>query len=196
MAQDKYQNFADLSHHERVGIDFRIRRTIRPAPAAIIAPHGGKIERGTSDIASEIAGDRYSVYCFEGLKQRDDWNLHITSTNFDEPSCLDLLAPCDLVISVHGLGGVQERVDVGGLDHELRDAICRSLEKSNFDAHFAEKGLYAGVAPENICNRGRRRAGVQLEITRALRDALMKTRQRMAAFAGAVRQSIDDALKS
>lgn len=70
MAADKYRNFADLIRHEREGIDFRICRTIQPARVAIIAPHGGEIEPSTSEIAVAIAGDRYRLYCFEGLKRR------------------------------------------------------------------------------------------------------------------------------
>lgn len=193
MVQDRYRNFADLIRHEREGIDFRICRTIRPASVAIIAPHGGKIERGTSEISSAIARDRYNLYCFEGLKRCGNLDLHITSTNYDEPTCLDLLSRCDVVVSVHGLGGEDKFVDVGGLDFKLRNTICGSLS-ARFDARVAETGRYAGVSPVNICNRGRGGAGVQLEITKALRDALLESSENMQAFADAVRQSIDDAL--
>jgi phage replication-related protein YjqB (UPF0714/DUF867 family) len=194
MAQDTYQNFADLIRHEREGIDFRICRTIRPAPVAVIAPHGGKIEPGTSEIASAIARDRYCLYCFEGLKRCGNFDLHITSTNFDEPNCLELLARCDVVVSVHGLNGEDKFVDVGGLDFRLRDAICNNLTNIGFDAHVAETGRYAGVSPANICNRGRGGAGVQLEITHVLRAALIESSDDMEALADAVRQAIDAAL--
>jgi phage replication-related protein YjqB (UPF0714/DUF867 family) len=64
---------------------------------------------------------------------------------------------------------------------------------ARFDARVTETGRYAGVSPANICNRGRRRAGVQLEITRVLRDALIESSDDMKAFTGAVMQAIDDA---
>jgi len=195
MAPDKHQNFAELIRHEREGVDFRICRTIRPAPAAIIAPHGGKIEPGTSEIASAIARDCYSLYCFRGLKRCGNLNLHIKSTNYDEPTCLELLARCDVVVSVHGLRGEDQFVDVGGLDFALRNTICGSLS-ARFDARVTKTGRYAGVSRANICNKGRRGAGVQLEITRALRDALSESSENMEAFAGAVRQAIDDVLQS
>ena len=195
MAADKYQNFAELIRHEREGVDFRICRTIRPSPVAIIAPHGGKIELGTSEIVSAIARDRYSLYCFEGLKRCGNGDLHITSTNFDEPGCLDLLARCDVVVSVHGLAKGRQRIDVGGFDFRLRNAICGSLS-ARFDARVAETGRYAGVSPANICNRGRGGAGVQLEITKTLRDALFESSENMEAFADAVRQAIEGALAS
>jgi phage replication-related protein YjqB (UPF0714/DUF867 family) len=57
---------------------------------AIIAPHGGKIEPGTSEIAAAIAGDDYSLYRFQGLRDRPREELHITSAKFDEPTC----GPC------------------------------------------------------------------------------------------------------
>jgi phage replication-related protein YjqB (UPF0714/DUF867 family) len=75
--QDKYRSFAELRESECEGIDFRICITDRAEPVAIIAPHGGKIESGTSEIATAIAGDCYSLYCFEGLRPRPHSDLHI-----------------------------------------------------------------------------------------------------------------------
>jgi hypothetical protein len=69
---------------------------------AIIAPHGGKIEPWTSAIATAIAADDYCLYCFEGRKRRENRDLHITSTHFDEPQCLTLVSGCDQVVAVHG----------------------------------------------------------------------------------------------
>jgi phage replication-related protein YjqB (UPF0714/DUF867 family) len=50
----------------------------------IIAPHGGKIEKWTSEIATALAGDDYNLYLFEGLKRAKNRDLHITSSRFDE----------------------------------------------------------------------------------------------------------------
>jgi len=94
---DRYANFAELSRSERESVDFRICCTRRELGIAIIAPHGGKIEQGTSRIASAIAGSEYSVYCFEGLKPSGNSVLHITSTRFDEPRCVDLVSASDFV---------------------------------------------------------------------------------------------------
>ena len=87
------------------GVDFSIRVMPRETSAAIIAPHGGMIEPGTSDIAAAIAGNDYGLYCFEGLRDRPHRDLHITSANFREPKCVELVAGCDLVVAVHGLDG-------------------------------------------------------------------------------------------
>ena len=53
----------------------------------IIAPHGGRIEVGTSELAALIAADEHNLFSFEGLKPRGhNRELHITSRCF-EPKC-------------------------------------------------------------------------------------------------------------
>jgi phage replication-related protein YjqB (UPF0714/DUF867 family) len=84
-ADDKYRDFAALSRTEREGVDFDIVCRARSSAVAVIAPHGGKIESGTSEIATAVAGDDFNLYCFQGLKPRHNTSLHITSGRFDEP---------------------------------------------------------------------------------------------------------------
>jgi phage replication-related protein YjqB (UPF0714/DUF867 family) len=67
-----------------------------------VAPHGGGIEPGTSELADAIAGSDLSFYTFEGLKSSGNTDLHITSTRFDEPMCLTLLASSSVVVTLHG----------------------------------------------------------------------------------------------
>jgi phage replication-related protein YjqB (UPF0714/DUF867 family) len=191
MAADRYGSFDELRRAEREGVDFRIRVTRRETPVAIIAPHGGKIEPGTSEIAEAIAGDDFNLYCFEGLVKRPHRDLHITSTNFRESQCVELVAACDQVVAVHGRDGKERQsVEVGGLDTSLRDAICKSLQDAGFSAVVVASGGLAAISTSNICNRGLRKAGVQLEITRGLRDALLARPQGLLGFANAVRQAI------
>jgi phage replication-related protein YjqB (UPF0714/DUF867 family) len=191
MADDWYGSFDELRRAEREGVDFRIRVVPREASVAIIAPHGGWIEPGTSEIAEAIAGDDYSLYRFEGLRDRPHEELPITSAKFDEPTCVGLVAACNQVVAVHGRAGKQRQsVEVGGLDTVLRDAICKSLQDAGFSAEIVTSGGFAARSPANICNRGAHRGGVQLEITRGLRDALVARRQGLADFADAVRLAI------
>lgn len=101
--RDKYANFADLTEREIEGIDYRICLTDRASPVAIIAPHGGEIEPGTSQIAASIAANKFSLYCFEGLVPgRPHCALHIKSTKFDEPKWCQLAEASEIVIGVHG----------------------------------------------------------------------------------------------
>ena len=82
---DTYCNFDELVAHQRRNVDYRIHASIRPSPVAIIAPHGGGIEPGTSELAQAIAGDNFSYYCFESVRLAENKQLHIASHRFDEP---------------------------------------------------------------------------------------------------------------
>ncbi|HMJ49200.1 MAG TPA: poly-gamma-glutamate hydrolase family protein [Burkholderiales bacterium] len=167
---DRYRSYSELAQHEVEGIDFR-RAVFRRAfsAVAVIAPHGGKIESRTSEIARAIAGEDFNLYLFEGIKKRGNYAaLHVTSRRFDEPSCLELLSTCSFVIAIHGCVGRDERVLLGGLDHSLKDKVTAEIREIGIDVqndghHFLATDL------SNICNRGQSCKGVQLELTKALR---------------------------
>lgn len=192
---DRYSSFSTLQEHETEGADYRIRVKERSSPVAIIAPHGGFIEPTTSEIALGIASDIFSAYCFEGLgADRAHHELHITSERFDEPQARALVSASLFVVAVHGR---TDRDDpetswVGGLDETLRDLIVQALSEAGFTAVARVKGEpLAGTAAGNICNGGRRSAGVQLEIPRTIRDELAADSERLRRYAASVRQAID-----
>ena len=54
---DKYSSFAEMLKHETEGRDFTVSQEIRGSSVAIVAPHGGGIEPGTSELAAAIADD-------------------------------------------------------------------------------------------------------------------------------------------
>ena len=91
--EDRYANFKELKANEREGVDYEICKRFISSAVAIIAPHGGKIEPGTSELAEGIAGADYTYYSFKGLKNEKGANreLHITSSNFDEPIAVGLV---------------------------------------------------------------------------------------------------------
>jgi phage replication-related protein YjqB (UPF0714/DUF867 family) len=76
------------------------------------------------------------------------------------------------------------------LDTGLGEATCKSLQDVGFSAEVVTSGGLAARSTANICNRGLGKAGVQLEITRGLRDALLARPQGLIEFANAVRQAI------
>lgn len=160
-----------LAARYRAGDDYRIICTRREGSCvAIIAPHGGRIERGTSEIACAIAGSEHNLYLFEGCLAEGNYEqLHLTSTRFDEPDCLALLAECDIVIAIHGCNGEGESVLLGGLDAGLGAEIVRCLDGCGIAVHSTGHP-FPGAHPRNVCNRGRRGRGVQLELTDALRN--------------------------
>ena len=84
--KDTYPSFGALALSETEGKDF-IVTCLRGArdDIVILAPHGGKIEPGTSELARAVAGSDIALYLFEGVKPSGNRALHVTSTNFDEP---------------------------------------------------------------------------------------------------------------
>jgi len=169
-----YQNFTLLAANEESGVDYRVVLRRARLAFAIVAPHGGGIEPGTSEIADGVAGTRYSYYAFEGLKASGNGGLHITSTRFDEPAGRALVALCAVVITLHGESAddAGARVYLGGLDDELAAAIGNALDARGFDVTEHTDPLLQGREPDNICNRGTSQAGVQLELTRSVRRSM------------------------
>jgi len=165
--------FAALYGSEREGVAYQCRFRLRKSALAVIAPHGGGIEPGTSEIARAIAGFQFSYYTFDGLKPHNNSSLHITSTLFDDPKCLQLVNNSEIVVAIHGCAGEEKVIHVGGLNAELRTRLIDTLMQAGFDARVA--GLnYAGRQLQNICNRGRSGKGVQFEISEALRRSMFK----------------------
>jgi phage replication-related protein YjqB (UPF0714/DUF867 family) len=164
----KYASFAELARHEVHGEDYRVQVRLRSSPVLILAPHGGLIEDGTSELAHEIAGAEHSLFSFEGLKpDRLNRELHITSHLFDHPDCLELLGRSEVVLSVHGCRG-DSCIHLGGLDRAFVTVLARELVAAGFPVEAASR-RYPGLHPRNICNRGTRGAGAQLEVTFDLR---------------------------
>jgi len=79
---------------------------------------------------------------------------------------------------------------IGGLYTELSSEIKRHLEAAGFQTHRPTKGLN-GTDPRNICNRGTSRCGVQLEMSRKMRDLLRTNPDRLQDFAKAVRRAVE-----
>jgi len=184
-----YTSFKELADHEVEGQDYRIRIELRDARVLVMAPHGGKIEPTTAEIAVAIAGDDYSFYCFEGLKT-DNRPLHIESQLFDEPRALEAVEKAEVVITVHGqIDQIEEFVMIGGLNESLRSEITQQLEEVGFQTRPPTEGL-AGTDPMNICNRGKSKQGVQLEVSRKVRDLLRNDKDRLRKFTEAVRSAI------
>ena len=180
---DTYPNFATLEQHERAGIDYAVLVRREEPAFAIIAPHGGGIEPGTSEIADAIACQRWSFYAFEGLKRTGNRVLHLTSTCFDEPMCLVLLGNTNRVVTIHGEESDDdgEGVFVGGLDDDLGTSIGACLTAEGFNVRKHPGPQPAGARPSEHLQqrRGRRRCPAGAVASRA-RDAVRITHTRGA----------------
>jgi phage replication-related protein YjqB (UPF0714/DUF867 family) len=199
---DKYQNFAELQQNEA---DYAIRFRYGNSGIAIIAPHGGGIEPGTFEIAKSIAGEKHSFYGFEGLKLHRNKDLHVTSTHFDEPQCLDIVCVSEIVITIHGCDGDQENVYIGGLDQNMKDHISQCLRSAGFAVNIHPNIHLQGLYSSNICNRGLTQRGVQLELDEGLRRKMFagfKREQRaittdtFTTFVGALRRALVPEVRS
>jgi phage replication-related protein YjqB (UPF0714/DUF867 family) len=189
---DQYDSFAALAAGETLNVHYRLGFADRRTPVVILAPHGGSIEPGSSEIALAIARADYSFYAFEGLRpDASHGDLHIASSLFDEPQALKLVAAAETAIAIHGRRDRADRrtVWMGGADIALRNAIAASLQASGFPAAVDGHPL-PGRMPTNICNRGSRRAGVQLELPGTLRDGLVRDQPALRRFADAVRAAL------
>lgn len=166
-----YASFAELAASETYGKDYRVRCIERAGAAVtIVAPHGGGIEIGTSELAARVARARHSLFLFEGLKPPwQNRGLHITSHRFDHPQCVSLVARSPVTLAVHGCKG-ESQIYVGGLDVQLKALLVSRLTAAGFPAS-GEGHKYLGQNPLNICNRGSRGAGAQIELTRDFREA-------------------------
>lgn len=183
---DKYRNYSELQLAEVEGQDYNIKIRKNNSDVLIIAPHGGKIEILTSEIVFELAEEDFSYYCFEGLKRRENKFLHITSHNFDEPIALEMVQNDNIVLAIHGEKTTDEGfLMIGGLDFKLREYLNNELIKVGFIVKSNLMGL-AGEHPLNICNRGKRGLGVQLEISRGLRKVLKENSYLMKNFVNTI----------
>lgn len=171
---DLYANYAALSAAEVEGVDYtRIAVTPAGATVASIAIHGGGIEAGSGEMAREVAdaGRRFAYYEFAGTKTANNVDLHITSTLFDEPIGVALVAASQRTLSFHGYTGTGvAETSVGGLDGPLKDWVVLALRSAGFSVITAPSEI-AGTDPANICSRNATGGGVQLEMSRAQRQA-------------------------
>ena len=137
-----------------------------------MAPHGGGIEPGTADIADAVAGHCHAYYGFAGIKMRGNRVLHIPSHRFNEPCGLAMAQAAQSVLTIHGCHGAKPVIWVGGRDRATGDRIIAALQRAGLPAQRCEKPGLRGMHPDNLCNRGLRRAGVQLEFSFGLRHKM------------------------
>jgi phage replication-related protein YjqB (UPF0714/DUF867 family) len=168
-----YDNYAQLAAAEEEGVAYTRSALDRPTTSwASIAIHGGGIEVGSGELALAVGDGLMDTYVFAGIKASHNSDLHITSTEFDEPQCLALVGAADRTISFHGYGGPvgEAETALGGLDSDLERSISAALTNKGVRVISASREV-AGTDPANICNKNRRGAGVQLELSHVLRKS-------------------------
>ena len=183
--------------HER--FDDTLARTDDVPKTTILAPHGGGIEPGTSELCLAVAGYHpagllqippagvtHDYWMFEGLRARNNPELHVTSTGCDDGVAVSLCASSLNALALHGFlprpAGMAEEdqvVLVGGGHTILRRYLLDGLGTAGFDARDAgQHGELGGDARCNIVNRTLLGMGAQLELSKPLRDAMFTEHRR------------------
>jgi phage replication-related protein YjqB (UPF0714/DUF867 family) len=206
--------------HER--LDDTLARTDDVPKTTILAPHGGGIEPGTSELCLAVAGYHpanlpqippagvtYDYWMLEGVRDRDNAELHVRSTGCDDGVAVSLCAGSLNALALHGfqpgppdMSEDDQVVLVGGGNAILQGYLLEGLRKAEFDARDASQhGELDGDATCNIVNRTLLGMGAQLELSTSLRDAMFTqhtrprrkhtTTQRFWTFVAACRDALD-----
>jgi phage replication-related protein YjqB (UPF0714/DUF867 family) len=169
------------------------------AKTTIIAPHGGGIEFGTSELCLAIAGYdpatlavvpgtgvTYDYWMFEGLRTSNNSELHVTSTHCDDGVAVSMCAGALNALALHGCGTSKaglpdgtEAVLVGGRNATLKQRLLDELAAAGVRAIDAvDNESLNGDEPTNIVNRTLLGMGGHLGITGPLRAAMFAVNTR------------------
>ena len=179
--------------HER--FDDSPTRTDEGPRTVILAPHGGGIERGTSELCLAVAGYHpanlpitppagvtYDYWMFEGIRPDDNKDLHVTSTGCDDLVAISLCGGALGALSLHGFKPEnahpprppdEQVVLVGGRDDVLRPLLVKTMKDAQLPVEdTGGQGEVGGDDLCNIVNRTLRAKGAQLELSEPLRDMM------------------------
>ena len=181
--------------HER--FDDSLSRTGEAPRTVIIAPHGGGIERGTSELCLAVAGYHpamlpevppagvtYDYWMFEGVRDDDNRFLHVPSIGCDDGMAVSLCAGALNALSLHGFepdDPADQVVLVGGRNRVLRKLLVDGFEPTSIkavDAGSTGNDELDGTDSRNIVNRTLTGTGAQLELSEPLRDTMFTTNTR------------------
>ena len=190
---DIYANYADLAAHEQEGVTYSVEAVARDDDFAVLAIHGGGIEQGSGQLAALVAGRDHSLYVFAGTKPDHNWDLHITSTHFDEPRALAIVRHSRACVSFHGYtDNATGTICLGGTHRDLSNAVKYELAQSRLPISVLENcpGL-GGSDAANIANRCED-GGVQLEMSSGLRAAFLRDESLALRLASVIRAAMND----
>lgn len=175
VGNDTYQDMRSLLEKEPAG-NYEIILEDRKSPVLVVAPHGGKIEPRTGNIAKAIAGEEFNYFEFAGKMETGNYQrLHVKSVSYNPPTLDPLLKNSGYSLSVHGVTGEVPLTYVGGLDEENVQKVVAALKAAGFTA-MPSPDQYNGSNKSNFINKNLRQKGIQLEISTAQRYALFDTK--------------------
>lgn len=168
---DTYASYTALAAAETEGVAYERRSVpVTGAKWCSIAIHGGAIEPGSGEMARYVGAGLMAHYEFAGILPADNGRLHVTSTNFDEPTAQGIVTAAKRCLSFHGYtgsSGVAE-TSIGGIDTATANRVADALTRAGFRVINAAQEIN-GSDPANIANKTTILAGVQVEMSSALR---------------------------
>jgi len=160
----------------------------------IMAPHGGGIERGTTELALATAGftsdfnrhpasaETYDYFIFNGKNPGDqNGSLHVTASNYDDFVANELVQNSVISLAFHGCTDEQPEPNtgegykaciIGGLDIAFMTILEYQLHDAGFNARISDQEMLNGDLPDNIINKNKRKTGAQFELTTSFRRSL------------------------
>lgn len=169
--KDKYQSMTQLESETVEGVDWKKDTRDNGTKVLIVAPHGGNIEQGTTEATKALAQKgNYDYFSFEAIRPKNNTELHVTSTHYDDPTLNQMIKNRTATISIHGAAGTNQIIYLGGPRSTLRDEMETQLKSSGFTV-MVPPDYIGGVKKNNFINREENNTGVQLELTTALRKA-------------------------
>ena len=170
--KDYYTSMTQLERETKEDIDWKKETRDQGNQVLIVAPHGGNIEQGTSELTKLLAQQGgYDYFSFEATRPSNNTQLHVTSTHYDDPTLHQMVEGRSATISIHGAKGDDPIVFLGGAKSDLRDEIQSQLEIRGFTVQVPPEYL-GGLNENNFINKNENSTGVQLELTTSLRKAL------------------------
>lgn len=191
-----YHSFADLAAAEDPAA-YGITADDRGSGTTLLAIHGGGIESGTSELVEALNGKgKYNTYLFEGLKAADNGSLFIKAINFDEPQAVSLVQDSAYTVSIIGAAGDGETTYIGGQNRLLAELVRLHLATKGYDVEtLSIPDQIAGIMDSNIVNQnelfsGYQLGGVQIAVSKGLRDKLAEDPGALNDYSGAVNAAL------
>ncbi|WP_156393462.1 poly-gamma-glutamate hydrolase family protein [Staphylococcus sp. NAM3COL9] len=171
---DYYNSMTQLENDTIENVDWKKETKDNGSEVLVVAPHGGGIEQGTSELTKLLANEAdYDYFSFEGIRPSNNSQLHVTSTRYDDPTLNHMIQDRKATIAIHGAKGDEAIVYLGGLKSTLKDEIQNQLERYGFVVETPPDNI-GGLSDNNFINSEEDSTGIQLELTSALRKAFFK----------------------
>ena len=202
---DYYPNMSALYENETEGVNFTrewYRHRARynslkdykdENKIFIMAPHGGSIESGTTELALATAGfvknfngDTVTsftcdYFIFNGTNPKDEnGRLHVTASHYNDADANELVNNSLISFAFHGCTDLQPDEStgkgykaclIGGRDQVLKEILEVELMTAGFNAFITSQDVLDGSLADNIINQNKRKRGAQVELTTSLRKS-------------------------